>query len=78
MFSLSGISGPVFQGTLESLPRLPPVTRRRPVAAVRRVAEQIEPEPGTLAAAGTTAARPRQAVEAYQAMLPGNLDRGPL
>lgn len=78
MFSLYGISGPVFQGTLESLPRLPPVTRRRPVAAVRRVAEQIEPEPGTLAAAGTTAARPRQAVEAYQAMLPENLDRGPL
>lgn len=78
MFSLYGISGPVFQGTLESLPRLPPVTRRRPIAEVRRVAEQIEPEPGTLAAAGTTAARPRQAVEAYQAMLPENLDRGPL
>lgn len=78
MFSLYGISGPVFQGTLESLPRLPPVTRRRPVAAVRRIAEQIESEPGTLAAAGTTAARPRQAVEAYQAMLPENLDRGPL
>lgn len=73
MFSLYGISGPVFQGTLESLPRLPPVTRRRPIAAVQRVAGQIEPETGA-----ATMPLTRQAVEAYEAMLPENLDRGPL
>ena len=33
MFSIYGISGPVFQGTLETLPRLPVVTRREPVRA---------------------------------------------
>lgn len=72
MFAVYGISGPIFQGTLESLSRLPPVVRRGPVAAVRRVGGPLETGIG----AETHAAE--QAVEAYQAMLPGNIERGPL
>ena len=52
MFSLYGISGPVFQGTLENLGRLPPVTRQRPIAAARRVGEEF-----TLPAGGHAAAQ---------------------
>ena len=74
MFSLYGISGPIFQGPFEALSRLPPVVRRRPVGAVRRVDDSTATP--QLASAAPPAARP--AVDAYQAMLPENLDRGPL
>ena len=74
MFSLYGISGPIFQGPFEALSRLPPVVRRRPAGAVRRVDDSTATPPLTTAA--PPAARP--AVDAYQAMLPENLDRGPL
>lgn len=78
MFSLYGISGPIFQGTLETLSRLPPVSPGRPVMAARRIGDQIERNPEKVAA-GTTPPPPgRQAVEAYKAMLPENLERGPL
>ena len=73
MFSLYGISGPIFQGPFEALSRLPPVVRRRPVGAVRRVDDSSTTPP---AANPSQASRP--AVDAYQAMLPENLDRGPL
>lgn len=73
MFSLYGISGPIFQGPFEALSRLPPVVRRRPVGAVRRVDDSSTTPP---AANPSQANRP--AVDAYQAMLPENLDRGPL
>ena len=76
MFSLYGISGPIFQGTLETLSRLPPVSPGRPVMAARRIGDQIEPGPQPTATANTPPGR--QAVEAYQAMLPQNLERGPL
>jgi len=78
MFSLYGISGPIFQGTLEDLGRSPPVWRRRPVAAVRRIGEQLEVAPGQVALAAATTANAREAVEAYKAMLPEDLERGPL
>ncbi len=42
MFSIYGISGPVFQGTLETLPRQPVVNRREPVLGVRRVGDRRE------------------------------------
>jgi CBS domain-containing protein len=72
MFAVYGISGPIFQGTLESLARLPPVVRRAPVGAVRRVGGPLETGAGAEAHAGA------QAIEAYQAMLPENIERGPL
>jgi CBS domain-containing protein len=79
MFTIYGISGPIFQGTLESLSRLPPVVRRGPVNAIRRTNAQdptgltggefIGPPPSGI---GT------QAISAYQSMLPKELERGPL
>ena len=79
MFAIYGISGPVFQGTLENLGQVSPVLRNGPVMA-RRVGDQIAgtapPEESSFAAAlsGTR----EQALDAYQAMLPQNLERGPL
>ena len=75
MFSLYGISGPVFQGTLENLSRQQPVRRRGLVQAARRIDDQVETEESLHAAQNTPA---RQALEAYQAMLPQDLERGPL
>ena len=78
MFSLYGISGPIFHGTLETLPRMPPVNRRGPVIAARRIGDQIEQSPDKEPIDNAHAAPARQAVEAYQSMLPKNLERGPL
>ena len=78
MFSLYGISGPIFQGTLENLSRLPPVTRSGPVVAARRVGDQLKAGPQQLAITLATSAPAKHAVEAYQAMLPQDLERGPL
>lgn len=71
MFAIYGISGPVFQGTLETLSRLPPVKRRGLVAPVKRIGDQTE-------LAVVTGSPGEQAVTAYQAMLPKSLERGPL
>ncbi len=78
MFAIYGISGPIFQGTLENLARIPPVLRRGPVAAARRVGDQPEigvPLKGT---GPKPSARGEQAIDEYQAMLPQELERGPL
>ncbi len=75
MFSLYGISGPIFQGTLENLRNQPPVMRREPVRAARRIGDQVETEETSTTAPGHPG---RQAIEAYQAMLPQDLERGPL
>lgn len=77
MFAIYGISGPIFQGTLENLSRLPPVVRRGPVIAARRVGDQIEAAVSAEQTAPTGGIG-GQAVEAYQAMLPESLERGPL
>lgn len=79
MFSIYGISGPIFQGTLENLSRLTPVVRRGPVIAARRVGDQLETgvAPAKANAMATRGAG-EEAVDAYQAMLPQNLERGPL
>ena len=77
MFSIYGISGPIFTGTLEALGRLPSVMRRRPAAAVRAIEERAEAAPGEAASTAETLPA-RQAVDAYQSMLPENLERGPL
>ena len=79
MFSIYGISGPVFQGTLETLGRLPPVVRRGRAMPVRPVEEQpqaatVEEEAQTNRPSGASA----EAVRAYEAVLPQALDRGPL
>lgn len=70
MFSIYGISGPLFQGTLESLGRIPPVLRQRPVAVIRPVDAESD--------AASFVPDRQSAINAYQAMLPQTLERGPL
>ena len=79
MFAIYGISGPLFQGTLENLGRLPPVLRRSPPPPVRRVGAEVEGDvlagkPISITATGINA----EAVKAYQSVLPQELERGPL
>lgn len=78
MFTIYGLSGPIFQGTLEELGRMPPVMARDPVTPARRVGDQVETgiplEAGAAAAGGLRDA----AVEAYRAMMPQDLERGPI
>lgn len=80
MFAIYGVSGPIFQGTLEALSRMPPVVRRSSVTPARRIADDVAIESTTagnetLVASGS---RSNQAIAAYKAMLPESLDRGPL
>ena len=79
MFAIYGVSGPIFQGTLEALSRMPPVMRRTPVTAARRIADDVATESATAGsgAAGALPSRNAQAIDAYRSMLPEDLDRGP-
>ena len=73
MFSIYGIQGPVFQGTLENLSRMPPVSA---TSATRRTrAIQPENEPIDEAELQSLSA---QATRAYQSMRSEELERGPL
>ena len=80
MFSIYGISGPLFQGTLENLSRMPPVLRRVPVRPPRRISGSIETEDSTESAGSATSGGTGEqaAINAYQSMLPENIERGPL
>lgn len=77
MFAIYGLSGPIFQGSLENLSRIPPVVRRARISATQRIGEQLQVAPeetSTHAPSGPGAL----AVDSYQAMLPQELERGPL
>ena len=77
MFSLYGLSGPIFTGELGALARQPQITRRRPTTATRVI--NGEDAPATTEGFVLTAVPSASlAAEAYQAMLPDELDRGPL
>lgn len=80
MFAIYGISGPIFQGTLDELGALTPVVRSAAVIAARRVGDPFEPPLLALpTGAGATPGGAReQAVDAYQAMRRENVERGPL
>lgn len=79
MFAVYGLSGPIFQGTLENLSRIPPVTRRGSISPARRIGDQAEFSAALEDASTAVASGPgEQAIEAYQAMLPQSLERGPL
>jgi CBS domain-containing protein len=71
MFSLYGVTGQVFSGTLEAMDRVHPLARARFARPIARDGEELGFE--AIAAAPT-----RQAVRAYRAMLPEELERGPL
>ena len=79
MFAVYGLSGPIFQGTLENLSRLQPVVRRAPPTPIRRIGAEVEADvlagkPTPTPATGVNA----DAIKAYQAVLPQELERGPL
>jgi acetoin utilization protein AcuB len=79
MFAIYGISGPIFQGPLENLGQIPPVARRGPASQIRSATSKLERGPGPETYGAPSApALGAQAAEAYQAMLPRELDRGPL
>lgn len=71
MFSIYGITGQVFSGTLEAMNRVYPLAASRHVRAIAREGEEIGP-------AGPEAFLQKEAVRAYRQMLPGELERGPL
>ena len=79
MFAIYGISGPIFQGTLENLSRLQPVVRRAPTTPIRRIGAEVEANvlAGKSIPAATNSTN-AEAIKAYQAVLPQELERGPL
>lgn len=79
MFSIYGLSGPVFQGTLEELGRIPQVARRRPLRAVERIGDDFGTQATPPIAPGTHSLIPQDAaIEAYQEMRQVDQERGPL
>jgi CBS domain-containing protein len=79
MFSIYGLSGPVFHGTLEELGRMPQVMRRRPINAVEPIGEGFHAQINAAIPSGFHAAAPEApAISAYQEMLQVDQERGPL
>ena len=74
MFTIYGVSGQVFSGTLEEMNRVNALARTR---AARAIAEDGE-EPGIEAILGASTRLREDAVNAYRSMLPRDLERGPL
>ena len=74
MFSIYGISGQVFNGTLEEMNRVRGLARARSARAIAQDAEELGAD-----AVLYSSNRPREAaVSSYRAMLPKALERGPL
>jgi len=74
MFSVYGITGQVFSGTLEEMTRVRGLARARSSRLLDR--EDINWQVDNLGTAGN---RPNEkAVQAYRAMLPREIERGPL
>lgn len=74
MFSIYGVTGQVFSGTLEEMIRVRALARAR---SARAIAQEGD-EPGVDAIAGPSSRPREEAVRAYRAMLPPELERGPL
>lgn len=71
MFSVYGLTGQVFSGTLEAMDRVHRLARARAVRAIDQDGEEFGVE--------AVVSRPTQeAVRAYRQMLPEDLERGPL
>lgn len=71
MFSVYGMTGQVFSGTLEAMNRVYPLARSRNVRGVARDGDEIGVE-------STASLLQQEAVRAYRKMLPEDLERGPL
>jgi CBS domain-containing protein len=74
MFSIYGVTGPVFSGTLEDMVRVRPLASVQSAKSIEREGDELGFE-----AAIQSSNRPKQeAVRAYRAMLPPEIERGPL
>lgn len=73
MFSIYGMTGQVFSGTLEAMNRVYPLARARNARGVAKDGEDIGVENLT-----TPLPLHQDAVRAYRKMLPEDLERGPL
>jgi CBS-domain-containing membrane protein len=74
MFSIYGISGQVFTGTLEEMKRVNSLARAKAVRAIAQDGDEL----GIEATVGATARLREDVVTAYRSMLPQDLERGPL
>jgi CBS-domain-containing membrane protein len=74
MFSIYGISGQVFSGTLEEMNRVNALARAKAARAIARDGDEL----GVEATVGATPRLREDAVRAYRSMLPRDLERGPL
>lgn len=71
MFSIYGMTGQVFSGSLEAMNRVHPLVQARRARGVSRDGDEIGAE-----SVATPLAQ--EAVSAYRKMLPADLERGPL
>jgi acetoin utilization protein AcuB len=74
MFSIYGVSGQVFSGTLEEMNRVNALARTRAARAIAQDGDEL----GIEAILGATTRLREDAVKAYRSMLPRDLERGPL
>ncbi|MDP2881090.1 MAG: CBS domain-containing protein [Azonexus sp.] len=73
MFSIYGMTGQVFSGTLEAMNRVYPLARARNARGVAQEGDEIGVE-----TMSTPLPLQQEAVRAYRRMLPDDLERGPL
>ncbi len=74
MFSIYGVSGQVFSGTLEEMNRVNALARAWAARAIAQDGEEL----GIEAILGASTRLREDAVKAYRSMLPRDLERGPL
>lgn len=74
MFSIYGVSGQVFSGTMEEMTRVNALARARAARGIARDGDEL----GIEATVGATTFPRDDAVNAYRSMLPRDLERGPL
>ena len=74
MFSIYGVSGQVFSGTLEEMNRVNALARAWAARAIAQDGEEL----GIEAILGASPRLREDAVKAYRSMLPRDLERGPL
>ena len=74
MFSIYGVTGQVFSGTLEEMNRVRALSRARSARTLKQEGVEL----GAEAIAGAASRSNDEAVRAYRAMLPPEIERGPL
>lgn len=76
MFSVYGVTGQSFRGTLEEFLRVPRLYGGKQARGVAREGEELGPE--QVGGRGQDAERYQEAARAYRQMLPGGSERGPV